>query len=126
MVENHMSLAVCPTLMNPFGQLARRSPIGFAPPSDASAKEYCYEINVELPGVKVEDVYVSVQDKSLVVSGHKHSEREETLRSYFFSERQFGAFQRTSRLPPDFDDDNINASFDDGVLYLSVGTQKAI
>ena len=58
--------------------------------------------------------------------GHKHSEREEKGRSYFFSERQFGAFQRTFRLPPDFDEKSIEASFDDGVLHLSVGKQKVI
>jgi HSP20 family protein len=126
MVEKSHSAGWLPNAYEPFREIGQRIADWFAPPSDASTKEDCYEINVELPGVKSEDVDITIQDNSLIVSGQKHSEREESGRSYFFSERQFGAFQRTFRLPPDFDEDNINASYDDGVLHLSVGKQKMI
>ena len=79
----------------------------FAPPSEASTLDDFYEINVELPGVKPDDVEVTLQNGSLTVHGEKHSEREEEGRSYFFSERTYGAFQRTFRLPSDADNDNI-------------------
>jgi len=87
--------------------------------------EKAYEINVELPGVKAEDVDVSIHDNSLIVRGEKKFEREETGKSYFFSEREYGAFQRTFRLPPDADGDKINATFGDGVLCLKIAKKSA-
>ena len=126
MVEKSHVAGWLPNAYEPFREIGQKIADWFAPASDASAKEDSYEINVELPGVKAEDVDISINDNSLMVMGYKHSEREEKGRSYFFSERQFGAFQRTFRLPPDFDEDGIEASFDDGVLHLSVGKQKMI
>ena len=96
----------------------------FAPRSDASAMKDYYEINVELPGVKAEDVDVSVHENGLTIRGEKHSEHHETGRSYFFSEREYGAFQRTFRLPPDTDPDKIDADFKDGVLCLKIAKRS--
>lgn len=126
MVEKSHTSGWLPNIYEPFREVGEKIADWFAPASDASAKDDCYEINVELPGVKAEDVDITIKDNSLIVMGRKHSEREERGRSYFFSERQFGAFQRTFRLPPDFDEDNIDASFDDGVLHLNVGKQRVI
>ena len=91
-----------------------------APRSDASALEDYYEINVELPGVKAADVDVSMHDTGLVVRGEKRSVHEEKGRSYFFTEREYGSFQRTFRLPPDADAEKIDAEFSDGVLRLRI------
>lgn len=126
MVEKSHTSGWLPNIYEPFREVSQKLADWFAPASDASANDDRYEINVELPGVKAEDVDITIKDNSLVVMGRKRSEREEKGRSYFFSERQFGAFQRTFRLPPDFDEDNISASFSDGVLHLAVGKQKAI
>lgn len=126
MVEKSHVAGWLPTAHEPFRTIGQKIADWFAPASDASAQKDCYEINIELPGVKAEDVDVSIQDNSLMVKGEKHSEHEEKGKAYFFSERQYGSFQRTFRLPPDFDEDNINASFNDGVLHLSVGKQKTI
>jgi HSP20 family protein len=60
----------------------------------------------------------------LTVSGEKHSERTEEGRTFFFSEREYGAFQRTFRLPPDANTDAVSAEYSDGVLRLSVPKQK--
>lgn len=84
-----------------------------------------YEVNVELPGVKSEDVGVSVHDNSLTVRGQKNFEREETGRTYFFSDREFGSFERTFRLPADADSENIDASFADGVLCVKIAKKSA-
>ena len=56
---------------------------------------------------------MSTEDNSLVVRGEKRYEHEETGRTYFFSEREYGTFQRTFRLPPDADSDKIDAEFND-------------
>ena len=121
MVEKTHTAGWWPSLYEPLRNIGQSVADWFAPRSDASALEDSYEINVELPGVKPEDVDVSVHDNSLVVRGEKQSEHRESGRSYFFSEREYGAFQRTFRLPPDADAENIDASFADGVLNLKVG-----
>jgi len=120
MVEKSHTAGWWPSVYEPLRNLGQSVADWFAPRSDASAMENYYEINVELPGVKAEDVDVSVHDNSLQISGEKSSHREETGRTFFFSEREYGAFQRTFRLPADADQDKIDASFSDGVLRLRI------
>ena len=54
------------------------------------------------------------------IKGEKRSEREEKGRTYFFSEREYGAFQRSFRLPEDAQADDVTADFKDGVLTVKV------
>ena len=112
-------------MYDPLRNIGQRVADWVAPRSDASALEDYYEINVELPGVKTEDVDVSLHDNSLMVRGEKRSEREEAGRTYFFSEREYGAFQQTFRLPPDADSDKIDAEFSDGILRLKIAKRTS-
>ena len=125
MVEKSHTAGWWPNVYEPLRSIGQKVADWFAPRSDASAMKDFYEINVELPGVKAEDVDVSIQDNSLTVRGEKHSEREASGRTYFFSEREFGAFQRTFRLPPDTDSGKIDAEFKDGVLCLKIAKVNA-
>ena len=124
MVEKSHTAGLWPNLYEPLRNFGQKVADWFAPRSDASAMEDYYEINVELPGVKPEDVDVSVHDNSVVVRGEKRFEREEKGRSYFFSEREYGAFQRTFRLPADADADKIDATYSDGILCLKVAKKS--
>ena len=63
---------------------------------------------------------VSADDNNLTIRGEKRFEREESGRNFFFSEREYGSFQRTFRLPPDASSDKIDAEFTDGVLCLMI------
>jgi HSP20 family protein len=125
MVEKSHTAGWWPDLYEPLRNIGQRVADWFAPRSDASALEDYYEINVELPGIKTEDVDVSTEDNSLVVRGEKRSEHEETGRTYFFSEREYGAFQRTFRLPPDADGDKIDAAFSDGILSIKIAKRAS-
>jgi HSP20 family protein len=125
MVEKSHTAGWLPNIYEPLRQMGQRVAEWFAPKSDASAMGDYYEINVELPGVKSEDVDVSVHENSLTIRGEKHFEREETGRTYFFSEREFGSFERSFRLPADVDRDNIDASFSDGVLCVKIAKKSA-
>lgn len=107
-------------LANPLKSIGQRVADWFAPRSDASAMAGNYEINMELPGVEPDNIDVSVHDHTLHVRGEKHYEHKEKGRSYFFSEREYGAFQRSFRLPPDADADKIEADFRNGVLCLKI------
>jgi HSP20 family protein len=92
----------------------------FAPKADAAIAEHCYEISMELPGVSATDIDVKVQDGALTIQGEKRLAHEEMGRTYFFSEREYGAFQRTFRLPPDAAADRIDAEFKNGVLTVKI------
>ena len=124
MVEKSHTVGSWPDLYGPLRGIGQKVADWFAPRSEASSVEDCYEIKVELPGVKAEDVDVSIHDNSLTVRGEKRVEREESGRDFFFSEREYGSFQRTFRLPPDASSDEIEAKFEDGVLCLTIGKQS--
>jgi len=120
MVEDTRTAGFWPNLYEPLRNIGQRVADWFAPRSEASAMADYYEINVELPGVKPEDVDVSVHDNNLMVRGEKKTERRDEGRTFFFSELEYGAFQRTFRLPADADSDKIDAAFSDGVLNLRI------
>ena len=125
MVETSHTAGWWPRVQEPLQNFRRKVGEWFAPPSDASNLNDRYEISVELPGVKPEDVDVAIHDNNLVIKGEKHFEHAETGRSYFFSEREYGAFQRSFRLPPDAEQEQIEATFNDGVLSISIPKQSA-
>jgi HSP20 family protein len=125
MVEKSHITGWRPDLYQPLRNISQRVADWFAPRSDASVLEDYYEINVELPGVKSEDVTVSIEGNSLVVRGANQYEHEEAGRTYFFSEREYGSFQRTFRLPPDADTDKIDAEFSDGILRLKIAKRAS-
>ena len=77
-------------------------------------------VTVELPGIKAEDVEVSVEDSTLTVSGVRESASEVTEESYHRVERRHGSFSRAVSLPPQVDTGKVDARFDDGVLAIEV------
>jgi HSP20 family protein len=109
-----------PSLLRPFHGFRQQIADFFSPQVDAAATGETYEINIELPGVSSDDINIDVHDGTLSIKGEKHSEREEEGKTFFFSERSFGSFQRSFRLPGDVDPDKIGARFKDGVLTISV------
>jgi HSP20 family protein len=120
MVEKSHTAGWLPNVYEPLRQMGEKIADWFAPKSEASASRDVYEITVELPGVKAEDVDLSVHDNSLTVRGEKRFQREESGRTYFFTEREYGSFQRTFRLPADANAAGIDANFEDGVLSILV------
>lgn len=97
----------------------------FAPKADAGMSEDAYEITLELPGIGPEHIQLLVQDGAVTIQGEKHVGREEGGWTYFFSEREFGAFQRSFRLPPDAAPDGIEAVLKNGVLSVRVPKLQA-
>jgi HSP20 family protein len=97
----------------------------FAPKADAGVSQDGYEITLELPGVAPEDIQLQVQDGAVTLQGEKHVGREEGGWTYFFSEREFGAFQRSFRLPPDAAADRIDAVFRNGILIVRIPKVQA-
>lgn len=120
MVESSHVAGFWPSIYEPFRSLGGKIADWFAPASEAGSSENAYHIDLELPGVKMDDIDISVHQNMLTVKGEKRSMREEKKDSVYFCERQYGAFQRSFRLPADAVADAIDASFKDGLLTLTI------
>lgn len=90
------------------------------PSVDVVEGEKAYTITAELPGLAAGDVDVSVVNGSLVVKGEKQSEKKTEDKSYYLSERSYGAFERSFYLPDGVDRDNIKAEVAKGVLTVTL------
>jgi len=97
----------------------------FSPNSEAATTPHNYEVTLELPGVSDEDISVEVGDGSLTVTDEKRSTHEEKDKDFYFSERLYGKFRRTFRLPDDADADKISATHKDGVLTIKIAKAPA-
>lgn len=92
----------------------------WAPVVDIAETAEAYTLHAELPGLKKEDVKLTVKDGVLTLSGERKAEREEKGRRFHRVERAFGRFQRSFGLPLAVDEGKIAASFQDGVLNVLV------
>jgi HSP20 family protein len=77
-------------------------------------------VKAEIPGVRKENVEVSLTDNTLTLSGHTESEEKEEKESFFRREIRRGEFSRTLTLPASVDTEHAKASFEDGVLVVTV------
>jgi len=89
-----------------------------APAVDLVEKEDAYEITAELPGLDEKDVEIKLANRTLTIKGEKGEEKEEKRKDYYLSERRYGSFQRSFRLPDGVDADAIDAAFARGVLTV--------
>ncbi len=120
MVESSHTSGLWPSLYEPFRQARSRLADWLAPASEASTSDNAYKIAVELPGVEENDIELSVAGGVVTVKGEKKTSREEKGETWYFSERQYGAFARSFRLPPDADEAGVSADLKDGVLTITV------
>lgn len=89
-----------------------------APALEVHQSDDKLEISAELPGVKQEDIDLTVEDGVLTLSGEKRSTRTDKERGY--SERSYGRFERSITLPANIDEDKCTADFRDGVLTITL------
>ncbi|WP_170480694.1 Hsp20/alpha crystallin family protein [Ruegeria arenilitoris] len=120
MVEKSHTSGFWPSLYDPLRQMGERVAEWLAPASEAAGSDDSYRIAVELPGVAETDIHLSVEEGVVILKGKKRSEREETGETWFFSERQYGSFSRSFRLPPDAEGDKVDAQLKDGVLTITI------
>jgi len=94
------------------------------PHMDVSETENEVRICAELPGVSEKDVDVSLSDDVLTIRGEKKFERKDETENYHFVERSYGTFQRSLRLPYAVDPNQVQASFENGVLTVTLPKGK--
>ena len=92
----------------------------FVPACDLEEKPEHYLLRIEMPGVAKNDIKLEVIDRQLIVSGERHVDRKNHEGGAWYSERQFGKFQRTFTLPAGVDTDQVQAEHQDGVLHVLV------
>lgn len=88
--------------------------------ADISETEKAYELQIDLPGMKKDDVSVDYADGVVTISGERRDEREDERKGYYLSERSYGACKRSFRVPENVDHQNIGAKFADGVLTVTL------
>jgi len=107
----------------PFLSVWRRLPPEereWAPAIEMFEKDDKFVLRAELPGVKKEDIDVSVSDNTLTVKGERKSENEVKEEDYYCCEHAYGSFFRSIALPSNVDDEKIEASYEGGVLEVNL------
>lgn len=92
----------------------------FTPRIDVQENKDNLLVVAEIPGVKKENIKVSLQDNILTIEGEKKKQVEQKDSNYFRSERMFGSFKRCFTLPVEVDSESVNAKFEDGTLQIEL------
>ena len=117
-----------------FGNLARTGgrqqqgtlPAQWAPALDVLQEDGDIVVRAELPGVRLEDVDITLQNGVLSISGERKAEEQREGSGYYVRERRYGSFRRSMALPEGVDESKIHARFQDGVLEVRVEGAAAV
>ena len=94
------------------------------PTMDVTESETAYEMTAEMPGMEEKDFELVLSEGLLTLKGEKKEEHEEHDKDYRLSERRYGSFERTFRLPKGVDDGSVSAKFAKGVLHVTLPKSK--
>ncbi len=106
--------------MAPFGRGFGRPWRGLTPDVDVAETDKALTITAELPGMGDDDIEITLTDDVLTIKGEKKDETEKKEKDYYLSERRYGSFRRSFRLPEAVDAGRITAEFDKGVLTIAM------
>jgi HSP20 family protein len=111
-----------PMLAHALGLHARQqgSATAWAPALDISKRKDAYLVTVELPGLKPEDLDITMEDGLLTIKGERHFAHDSSEQQFHRVERRYGAFRRAITLPAQVQAEQVEASFDNGVLQIVV------
>jgi len=92
----------------------------WTPAIDVVETDNAIVLKAELAGMKPEDINIEVQDNVLTVSGERRFQEEVKEDKYYRIERRYGSFSRSLALPPTADESKVDATYDNGVLQVTV------
>ena len=92
----------------------------FSPAVNTREGKSAYHVEVDLPGVKKEDIEVNVHDNTVTLSGERNIKSELKKENYYKVESEYGKFERSFSLPEDADVENIHAETADGILEVVI------
>jgi len=92
----------------------------FSPALDVEETDNEFTLHVEIPGVKPDEVDVSIEENVLTIAGQREFYSDKDLEGFRRVERRFGRFHRAVRLPDRVDPDQVAAAYKDGLLTITV------
>lgn len=92
----------------------------FAPRTDVYDEDDRIVLDMELPGMREDDLNLTLEGNTLTVSGERKMEKERKQDRYHRIERSFGSFSRTFTLPVTVDPNAVEAKYENGVLHVSM------
>jgi len=104
----------------PYGPEGGAINSAWLPPVDVFEDKEGIRLTAELPGVKADDVKISLENQTLTLRGEKKQIAEETVEKVHRYERSYGSFERTFTLPSTVDSERIQATFEDGILTVTL------
>jgi HSP20 family protein len=103
-----------------FGRSQSEAANLWQPPIDVEEQTDRYLLHVELPGLKLEDIKITIENNKLSIRGEKTRTEEQKSATYHRLERVYGAFERTFTLTHGVKSDKVEATYRDGVLEVLV------
>jgi len=106
---------------DPFRELSRGflgEPGGFVPSFEVKETKDSFTFKADLPGLKEDDIEVSLSGNILTISGQRQEEKKDEGERYYAYERNYGSFTRSFTLPDGVDAEHVQAELKDGVLTL--------
>jgi len=116
-LQGELSRAFNTSLLRTDGDVWRQA---FDPEIDVREEADRYVVQADLPGVKKEELDISVSGNLLTLKGERKHENEIKEKGRYYSERTFGAFSRTLELPSEIDANKVQATYKDGVLEIAL------
>lgn len=92
----------------------------------AKKKNGDFHIEIDMPGVKKEDIDVRIDNNILTVSGERKMKKEVKKKDYYLMESSFGRIERSFSLPKGIDKDKINAEYKDGRLVIDLEREESL
>lgn len=92
----------------------------WVPPVDVFETPESIILKADLPEVKKEEVDISIENNTLTIKGERKMEREVKEKNFYRMERSYGSFSRSFTLPPTVAGDKADATFENGVLTLTL------
>jgi HSP20 family protein len=127
--------------LNPFADLRRlaemvdrtvtdqfenvRGALGQSVPMDIFEEGNCIKIRASVPGVRPEDMRLSIEDNVLTLSGELKEDEGSQNRRFYHREHTYGRFARSVRLPEDVNEEGIDAEFSNGMIYITAPRRQA-
>lgn len=96
----------------------------FTPDINISETEDKLSIDVDIPGMKKEDIQIGIENGALTISGERKNKSEEDGRTFHRVETHYGTFERSFQLPDNVDEDSIEATYSDGVLHIDINKKE--
>ena len=103
-----------------FNDVVRSNRDSFIPGIDISETDNQFQITAELPGMDKDNIDISLDNGRLSISGERKFEKEEEGKKFHRVETRYGSFNRSFQLPDNVDEESIQASYENGLLNISI------